>query len=58
MRQAAARSCKAAGSCKEAVIMWCSGYRGADRDGDGIPCENVCSSLGQVNAIRAEIGCE
>lgn len=51
-------SCKAARSCKEAVIMWCNGYSQADRDGDGIPCENVCSTLAQVEQIKEEIGCE
>lgn len=50
-------SCKAARSCKEAVIMWCNGYSQADRDGDGIPCENVCSSLAQVEQIKEEVGC-
>lgn len=51
------RSCKAVFTCEEAVIMWCNGYRRADGDGDGIPCENVCGSLRQVNQIRAAIGC-
>ena len=31
------QSCKAAGSCQEAVEMWCGGYRRADADDDGIP---------------------
>ena len=53
----AAGGCKTASSCEEAVMMWCNGYRGADRDKDGIPCENVCSSVEQVEAIRAAIGC-
>jgi hypothetical protein len=51
------RSCKAASSCQEAVEMWCGGYSGADRDNDGIPCENVCRSRAQVEAIKKEIGC-
>lgn len=51
------RGCKSVFSCREAVEMWCSGYARADGDGDGIPCENVCSSRGQVDAIRREIGC-
>jgi hypothetical protein len=54
---AQSRSCKAAGTCREAVIMWCGGYSGADRDGDGIPCENVCRSLAQVEATKREIDC-
>ncbi|MFN3363488.1 MAG: excalibur calcium-binding domain-containing protein [Allorhizobium sp.] len=53
----AARSCKQVSSCEEAVILWCNGYRRADGDNDGIPCENVCSSVEQVNEIRRVIGC-
>ncbi|MFN3635151.1 MAG: excalibur calcium-binding domain-containing protein [Rhizobium rhizophilum] len=53
----AARSCKQVSSCEEAVVLWCSGYRRADGDNDGIPCENVCSTLEQVNEIRRVIGC-
>ena len=52
------RSCKAARDCRNAVIMWCKeGYRGADRDKDGIPCENVCRSRAQVKQIMTEVGC-
>lgn len=51
------RTCRSARSCREAVIMWCGGYSRADGDGDGIPCENVCGSRAEVNAIRREIGC-
>ncbi len=54
---AARRTCKTVSSCREAVQMWCDGYSGADRDKDGIPCENVCHSKKQVDKIRAEIGC-
>jgi hypothetical protein len=50
-------SCKQVSSCAEAVELWCSGYRRADADGDGIPCENVCSSRDEVDRIRAQIGC-
>lgn len=53
----AQRSCKAVQTCREAVVMWCGGYSAADRDNDGIPCENVCRSLAQVEAIKKEIGC-
>lgn len=52
-----ARSCKQANSCEEAVRMWCNGYHRADGDNDGIPCENVCHSLEQVELIKAQIGC-
>lgn len=51
------RSCKQVSSCEEAVRIWCEGYRRADGDGDGIPCENVCSSIEEVERIRADIGC-
>lgn len=51
------RSCSAASTCEEAVAMWCGGYSGADRDRDGIPCESVCRSKSQVDAIRQRIGC-
>lgn len=50
-------TCKSVYSCEEAVALWCGGYRGADRDRDGIPCENVCSSRDEVDEIRARIGC-
>uniref|UniRef100_A0A7C1PAD8 Excalibur calcium-binding domain-containing protein n=1 Tax=Agrobacterium albertimagni TaxID=147266 RepID=A0A7C1PAD8_9HYPH len=53
----AARTCKQVSNCEEAVILWCNGYRRADGDNDGIPCENVCSSVEQVNEIRRVIGC-
>jgi hypothetical protein len=51
------RSCKPASSCEEAVEMWCGGYSRADADDDGIPCENVCRSRSQVDAIKHRIGC-
>ena len=54
---AAALSCKQVNSCEEALQLWCDGYRRADGDGDGIPCENVCHSKEQVDLIRAQIGC-
>lgn len=57
VQYAAARSCKTVSSCEEAVALWCGGYRRADGDNDGIPCENVCATLKQVNEIRAMIGC-
>lgn len=53
----ARRGCKAVSTCREAVEMWCRGYAGADRDKDGIPCENVCKSKAEVDRIKAEIGC-
>jgi hypothetical protein len=56
--EAHAATCKSYRSCREAVIAWCAGkHRGADRDKDGIPCENVCRSRADVVAIMAEIGC-
>ena len=56
-RHAQARTCKAVSSCEEAVRLWCGGYRRADGDNDGIPCENVCSSVSEVDEIKVEIGC-
>ncbi|WP_235919196.1 excalibur calcium-binding domain-containing protein [Aureimonas psammosilenae] len=55
---ASRRTCKSVSSCEEAVALWCGGYRRADGDGDGIPCENVCSSKADVDRIKAEIGCD
>lgn len=51
-------TCKMVSSCAEAVELWCGGYYGADRDHDGIPCETVCSTREEVQAIEAEIGCD
>lgn len=51
-------TCKSASTCYDAVVLWCGGYYGADRDQDGIPCETVCSSRAEVQAIEAEIGCD
>ena len=53
----AARTCRQTSSCREAVELWCSGYRRADGDSDGIPCENVCHSREEVDEIRARLGC-
>lgn len=51
------RSCRAVSTCREAVEMWCGGYTGADRDGNGIPCENIGHSRAQVDQLRREAGC-
>lgn len=56
-RVAQRASCKAASTCEEAVQMWCDGYKAADRDKDGIPCEDVCRSKAQVDEIKERIGC-
>ncbi len=46
-------------TCRDAVIAWCNGeHPRADGDGDGIPCENVCRNLAQVEVIKNEIGCK
>ena len=56
---AVAASCKSYSTCRQAVIAWCEGrHPGADRDDDGIPCENVCKSRSAVMAIMNEIGCQ
>ena len=50
-------SCKQVSSCEEAVAIWCNGYSRADGDSDGIPCENVCHSVEQVEEIKSQQGC-
>lgn len=50
-------SCKQVSTCEEAVEIWCNGYRRADGDNDGIPCENVCHSVDEVEEIRSRQGC-
>ena len=50
-------TCKQVSSCEEAVAIWCGGYRRADGDSDGIPCENVCDSVEQVEEIKSRQGC-
>jgi hypothetical protein len=55
---ATGRTCKQMSSCEDAVILWCGGYSRADADHDGIPCENVCHSRTEVEAIEREIGCK
>ena len=45
-------TCKQMTDCEDAVMLWCNGYSRA-----GIPCENVCRSLREVNEIRQAIGC-
>jgi hypothetical protein len=46
-------------TCKQVVIAWCEGkHPRADGDKDGIPYENLCSSLKQVEDIKKEIGCK
>ena len=53
-----AARCADYSNCRQAVIAWCNGeHPRADGDGDGIPCENVCRSLEQVEKIKKEIGC-
>ncbi len=54
-----AARCADYSTCEEAVIAWCRGeHPRADGDNDGIPCENVCSSLEQVEQIKAKINCK
>jgi len=55
--QGSHRTCKQVDSCEEAVEIWCNGYRRADADHDGIPCENICRSRAQVEEIQSRIGC-
>ena len=54
-----AAKCTDYSTCRQAVIAWCNDeHPRADGDGDGIPCENVCNSRAQVEAIKREIGCD
>lgn len=57
VERVAGKTCKQVRDCEEAVQIWCDGYRRADGDGDGIPCENICHSKAQVDEIRERIGC-
>ncbi|WP_245410643.1 hypothetical protein [Notoacmeibacter marinus] len=55
---ALAARCTDYANCRQAVENWCAGrHARADGDNDGIPCENVCTSRAEVQAIMAEIGC-
>ncbi|MER0236539.1 hypothetical protein [Fulvimarina sp. MAC8] len=56
---AVAARCTDYSTCRQAVENWCAGrHSRADGDGDGIPCENVCSSREQVVEIMRSIGCD
>ena len=56
---AEAARCKDYRRCAEAVKAWCTGqHPRADRDRDGIPCENVCKSRAQVKAALIDVGCK
>ena len=56
---ASAARCKDYKTCSAAVKNWCAGkHHGADRDGDKIPCENVCKSRKQARAEARKIGCK
>lgn len=49
---AGAKSCKKYKSCSEVINDYPNGNFGRkDRDKDGIPCENVCKSLEQVEKL-------
>jgi hypothetical protein len=50
--------CKDMKNCAEAVESWCGGEADRDRDGDGIPCENVCKSREQTMREEEKIGCQ
>jgi hypothetical protein len=53
----AAMTCKSVAACEDAVRLWCGGYKRADGDKDGIPCENVCESNTEVEEIVTRNGC-
>ena len=58
------RFCTQVSSCREAVHLWCvCGYKRADGDGKGVPCEELCGdetpqSLSRVARIKTELGCQ
>lgn len=55
--EAYAKSCKKYRSCAEVIADFPNGNFGRkDRDGDGIPCENVCKSRKQVEDLLKKIG--
>ena len=55
--------CTRVSTCEEAVHLWCvCGYTGADRDKDGVPCEDLCgqstaTNLARVASIKGALGC-
>lgn len=57
------KTCGKVRSCKEAVYQWCvCGYRPADGDNDGVPCEKHCGqstkpNLDRVKKYKSEFGC-
>ncbi len=50
-------TCQTVSTCREAVELWCGGYSRADGDNDSIPCERVCRSRSEVEALKKQIGC-
>lgn len=62
-RYSCGKTCGKVRSCEEAVYQWCAcGYRRADRDKDGVPCEKLCgqgtkSNRAKVKRIMKKLGC-
>ena len=55
---AKAARCSDYKQCSQAVENWCTGrHNGADRDDDGIPCENVCKSKAEADRHRQGRSC-
>ncbi|MDO4698167.1 MAG: excalibur calcium-binding domain-containing protein [Pasteurellaceae bacterium] len=47
--------CKAMGSCDEAYYqLQICGFTGLDRDGDGVPCENICGKGGKKQSKKSK----
>ena len=47
--------CKAMVSCDEAYYqLQVCGFTGLDRDGDGVPCENVCGKGGKKQSKKSK----
>ncbi|WP_120502958.1 excalibur calcium-binding domain-containing protein [Sulfitobacter mediterraneus] len=57
------KTCGKVRSCEEAVYQWCvCGYKRADGDNDGVPCEKHCgqssrTSLARVKSFKKQFGC-
>ncbi|MFY0679887.1 MAG: excalibur calcium-binding domain-containing protein [Thalassovita sp.] len=62
-RYSCGKNCSEVRSCEEAVYQWCvCGYRRADADNDGVPCENHCgqssqSNLRRIKSIKTQFDC-
>lgn len=47
-----AQSCKSFSTCEEAMRSFKNGNSKLDGDGDGVPCEKLCSGGGSSNSAN------